>query len=118
MNMSRVFGVLALLPLLFLVGCQRTVLKVDKEFELSGATNEQRFTIDPIKKEQTIHVNVTADNPVGVYVGIQKDAEDVGKEALSKKFTDKTLAKQSKETNVSLDATIPPNTEAHIIVLQ
>jgi hypothetical protein len=109
------------LVLVFLValgGCRRPVLNEDRQFELTRETPYYTFTVEPIKQAQTIKVKATADEPVTVMIGLKKDEEVLPKEAYSGKFTDKTLAKEVKTKDASLEAPIPANESAIVIVVR
>ena len=104
------FGVLALFVL---AGC-RTSLSVEKQFE--NPPEGTFIEVDPIKSAQTIKVTATADAPVGVYVFLKKDRDAAEKEALAKKYTGVTLAKEEKNESINLQAAIPANEAAMVMV--
>jgi hypothetical protein len=96
-------GVLAVV--LTLAGC-KTILNVDSEFDLPGGETKM-FNIDPIRREQTIKVEVTSnDEPVSVVVILEKE----------KNSAKAPLAKLEKTKQGTLDATIPANEEAVVVV--
>jgi hypothetical protein len=111
--MPRVCARLAVLALLVLAGC-RTSLSVDKQFE--NPPDGTFIEVDPIKSAQTIKVTATADAPVGVYVFLKKDRDAAEAEALAKKYTGITIAKEEKGENIALQATIPANEAAIVMV--
>jgi hypothetical protein len=115
--MARLCPLLSLLVLLPLAGCTRVILDHEKQFELSAESPSFTFTIPPIKKEQVIKVNVTADQPVSVLVGLAQDEQALKDEIQKKKFTDKTRSKELKAQEVKLETPIPANESAAILVV-
>jgi len=115
--MTRRFILVGVMVLVLVTGCRRAVLNQEKTIELSGG--ETHFTmIEPIKQAQTIKVTGTADNPVSILIGVEKDKEAMSNEVTRRKYTDKTLAKQEKAKDIDLQANIPANETALILVQQ
>lgn len=113
--MARSVSLLGVL-LLALAGCRKPVLNEDRQFDLSQGTPSFTFTVEPIKQAQTIKVQVSADEPVTVVVGLKKDEEALINDIMRSKFSDKALAKEAKTKEASLQAAIPANEAAAVIV--
>ncbi len=94
------------LALAALAGCQR--LNYKKTFNLDiGESPEAEFGIDGPAREQKITVQVTADEPVKVYVFLEEDAQ-AARDAIDKfNKPAQALAGKENEKEVSLEATIP-----------
>jgi hypothetical protein len=116
--MARLVGVLSLLAVLPLAGCTQYKLDYEKQFDLSPQDKiSYTMTVPPIKKEQVIKVSVTADNPVNVLIGLEKDEKALNDEYLKNKYTAKTMTKELKTQQASLQATVPANESAVVLVL-
>ncbi len=114
--MTRLIPVLVILLVLPLAGCRRPVLNDEKTFELAPG-DIKWFTVPAIKMEQTVKAVLTADQPISAALGFEKDLEAIKKDAFNGKWSDKELAKQSKEKEISFQATIPANLEAVVVIV-
>jgi hypothetical protein len=115
--MTRLLPLLVLF-LVVLAGCRKPVLNDERQFVISNETPSNYITVPAIGQDQTIKVAVTSDEPVSVLMGFEKDKDAIDKEAMSGKFTSKTVAKQMKDKQASLEMNVPANEAALVVVTQ
>jgi hypothetical protein len=73
--------------------------------------------VDPISKGQKINVSAkTSDGKFNVYCFLEKDKADVEKDLYQKKVSAKVLAHELKTGGADLNATIPANETAVILL--
>jgi hypothetical protein len=97
--------VLAAAAQVFVGGCQ-SKLNVEQSAQIEAGMLRQ-FEIDSPRYDQKVAVTVTADNPVNVYVFLQKDRDAAVKAIESEKSSDLILTSKEKATSETLEATVP-----------
>jgi hypothetical protein len=96
-------------------GCLRYKLDVDYDFDVSGGGDMK--ILEAIGREQTIKVSGSAaPAPVNVFIYLDKNKTNAGKEILTMKFSPIILANDEKTENFNLEATIPANEMAVVHV--
>jgi hypothetical protein len=95
-------------------GCR--TLNVEKSFEVS-AVGEHNIALDPIRTEQKIKVVVTSTAPVSAFVFLEPDTDDVRKAVMGLRKSPKMLASSEKKEDATLEATIPANSTAVVMVV-
>lgn len=114
--MRRVAIVPALCALVLLAGCQASV-SLDKTFDLKRG-DVKVFTVPSVTSARTLTITAKSNEPITVVVGQQKNQSQLEREAYSRKFTAKvSLAAAAKQQDVNLEAQIPANEEAAILIL-
>lgn len=114
--MRRVAIVPALCALVLLAGCQASV-SLDKTFDLKRG-DVKVFTVPSVTSARTLTITAKSNEPITVVVGQQKNQSQLEREAYSRKFTAKvSLAAAVKQQDVNLEAQIPANEEAAILIL-
>lgn len=105
-------GLVAFL-LLAMTGCQK--LKYEKTLEVDvGAV--QALIIDGPQREQQVVVEATSDEPVSVYLVLEKD-NTVGQDAVMfGSVPDNTLGKEEKKKEIKFEATIPAKSDFVVLV--
>jgi len=100
--------------LLLAVGCT----KLNSERTVQVKPGDLKYTIlDPISKSQRINVSAkTSDGKFNVYCFLEKDQADVEKDLYQKKVNAKVLAHELKTGGADLNATIPANETAVILL--
>lgn len=95
-----------------LTGC-RTTLNHQQTVEL--ATGEVvPIIVNAVVHEQMIKITAKSDNPINVHVYLSADEEEVERAITLVSSSEKILASQANETEISLAAKIPPNQEATV----
>jgi hypothetical protein len=103
------------LLLLLAVGC-RTKLN-DESVVNVGAGESQYRMVEPISKEQKVNVSAKANSGTfNIYVFLEKDKAEAEKEIDKGKTGDKVLASKQKATDADLQATIPANQKAVVML--
>jgi hypothetical protein len=108
-------GLVALM--LVTAGCYRTVLNQEKTYDVvPGETRE--LIVEPSRREQKIKVEVSAaPAPVSVFVFLEKDRDAVKHDIETRKQQlANVLAREEKTTNVMLEATIPADNSAVVLI--
>lgn len=115
--MNRQFALaLALLACLLTVGgCKASVLNREMPFEL-GYGEENTFTVEALKKEQTIKIDLIATGPANIYVFLAKNEKDARTDILTGKQSGSILARAEKTESTSLSAAVPAEAELMILV--
>ena len=100
--------------LLIAVGCT----KLNSESTVQVKPGDLKYTmVDPISKGQKINVSAkTSDGKFNVYCFLEKDKADVEKDLYQKKVSAKVLAHELKTGGADLNATIPANETAVILL--
>src|SRR6516162_1027559 len=100
--------------LLIAVGCT----KLNSERTVQVKPGDLKYTmVDPISKGQKINVSAkTSDGKFNVYCFLEKDKADVEKDLYQKKVSAKVLAHELKTGGADLNATIPANETAVILL--
>jgi hypothetical protein len=111
--MSRL---LLLLGFCTLLGCTRTILKDEKRVELTQEAPTYTYTVPEIKHAQNVKVTLSADAPVSVAFGLKKDEGALGTQLTSRNIAGKAMVLLLKTQDAQLEATIPANESAIIIV--
>jgi hypothetical protein len=99
--------VLLVTVVLATAGC-KPALNYEKDFELKGVSDEN-ISMPAITREQKVKVEIKTDEPVSVYVYLEKDAEAAEKDLHAKRNpSDNILSQNLKvEGTTTLEATIP-----------
>src|SRR5262245_33020375 len=100
--------------LLLAVGCT----KLNSERTVQVKPGDLKYTIlDHISKSQRVNVSAqAADGKFNVYCCLEKDQADVEKDLYQKKVNAKVLAHELKTGGADLNATIPANETAVILL--
>lgn len=105
--------VFAVLGVIWLSGCGAKLnIEQTKELSLSEVITQP---LDAYKKEQKITITVSATNPVDVFVYLDKD-KDAAEAAINAKKDDKLLAVSRMLKDGKLEAPIPANSPATIMI--
>jgi uncharacterized protein YgbK (DUF1537 family) len=99
--------------LLMTVGCQRKL--VDKTLEI-GVGEVHSFTVDAPQRAQQVIVEATADEPVSVYLVLEKDHNAAKDAVQSGKAPADSLGKEEKKKEVKFEATVPAKNEYVVLV--
>jgi galactose mutarotase-like enzyme len=115
---SRVYRAGLVVVVVSLAGCGPARLKEDRSFTLPDAGTGDRdkvFQLKAQKSEQMIKVEVTATEPVDVYVILTKDAEnpaDLSEADREKKAT----ASRKGVTGETVTAKVPANQASQVLI--
>jgi hypothetical protein len=102
--------------LLSLSGCGPAKVASDINASLSPSEPEKLYQIPKVSSERTIHVEATSSTAeIDVYVITDTDIDKFLADAHDAR-PKKSVASKQKDKSVSLDATIPANTEATVVV--
>jgi len=105
-----------LAALVFCAGCNRVTLNDERTVEVAVGT-ARPFIVEAAKKDQKIKVEVSSPGvPVSVYVCLEKDREAVEECIEAQRQSDKILATMEKTERGTLEATIPANNVAMILL--
>ena len=101
--------------LVLLIGCKA---KLNSETVVQVGVGDLKATIiDPISKSQTINISARSlDGKFNLYCFLEKDQKEVEKAITQGKQSDKILASEPRTSVAQLQATIPAN-EAAVILL-
>ena len=104
-----------LVVLVLLTGCKA---KLNSETVVHVNVGDLKTTIiDPIAKSQTINISARSlDGKFNLYCFLEKDQKEVEKGITQNKISDKVLAHEVKTSVAQIQATIPAN-EAAVILL-
>jgi hypothetical protein len=105
----------ALIALLMVAGCQ-SKLNVDHTVQMESATLKS-IEIDPPRYDQKMAVTIQSDNPVTVYIYLQKDKAAVTDAIDKGKKPEAVLTMKENVQNESLDVTVPAKQGA-VVTLQ
>ncbi len=102
--------------LLLTTSACRNVLNMETTYDLQPG-DIRKLTTDPISKEQTVKVNVTATaGTVNVYVCLESEIDAVMKDADSSRASTKALKSELKTANVGLEVSVPANAQAVVVI--
>jgi hypothetical protein len=93
--------------------------KLDEKVSFNLGMGESKpYNVEAIKNEQKIKItgNTEGGLPVTVYVYLKSKRAAAQNEIMTKKSTQSIIAKQDKTDTINLEALIPANEEAEILV--
>ena len=98
-------------------GCYRTVLNLEKTYEFLPG-DEQEIIVEPARREQKIKVEASSSAaPVSIFVFLEKDRDAVKRDIRTRKEPlTNLLAHEEKTTSASLEATIPADSSAVVLI--
>src|SRR5262249_16083075 len=106
---------IVLFALALAAGCEPR-LNENRDYDLKPGET-QHIIVNSVSREQKIKVTVTAkDVPVNVYICLEKNKEKAAEEFLLQKKGGAVLAEERKTEQATLEAVIPPNSEAQVTV--
>ena len=101
--------------LVVFAGCGGTVLKIEQTIDVP--VEGRALTIDPIKSQQKVKVSASASGgPIDIVVCRDSDRDAVERDLLAKKLKTEVFAHQLNTEQAALEATIPANTTALVII--